>query len=67
MSFKGRTPDKGSKQWVRNEKLINQNPHLRAARDASEGFNPSGSNNGWTPSQANKDNWAEIFGKKDKQ
>lgn len=67
MWFKGRVPPKNSGQWVRNEKLINQNPHLRAARDTSEGFKPSGTNNGWTPSPAYRANWAEIYGKKDTQ
>lgn len=31
-------PKKGSDQWKKNEKLINTNPTLRAARDHSEGF-----------------------------
>jgi hypothetical protein len=66
MSFKGKVPPKNSRQWVKNEKLINQNPHLRAARDASEGFKPTGTNNGWTPSAAYKANYDAIF-KKDKQ
>ena len=38
MAFKGRTPDKGSKQWVKNEKIINSNPFLRSMREKSEGF-----------------------------
>ena len=33
-------PKKGSAQWAKNEKIINQNPTLRAARDRSQGFTP---------------------------
>lgn len=38
--MKGRTPKKGSGQWVKNEKIIAKNPLLRAVRDKSEGFKP---------------------------
>ena len=37
---KGTIPKKNSKQWKTNEKIINSNPALRAARDTSEGFKP---------------------------
>lgn len=65
MAFKGNTPEKGSKQWQKNEKTINQNPFLRKARDISEGFSGKGSasTGGWTPSQAYKDNYDAIFRK----
>jgi hypothetical protein len=68
MAFNGKTPDKGSAQWKKNEKIINSNPFLRGMREKSEGF--SGTNTtgtgGWTPSEAYKSNWDAIFGKKDK-
>lgn len=76
--FNGKTPDKGSKQWNKNEKIINQNPVLKKARDAAEGFNTSkrsyGSHHGGKgssgrPMEVSKeqfeDNWDRIFGKKD--
>ncbi len=68
MAFKGRTPDKGSKQWVKNEKIINSNPFLRSMREKSEGFSGTSttSTGGWTPSQAYKDNFDAIF-RKDKK
>ena len=68
MAFKGNTPEKGSKQWQKNEKTINQNPFLRKARDISEGFSGknSSSTGGWTPSQAYKDNYDAIFRKDQK-
>lgn len=68
MAFKGRTPDKGSKQWVKNEKIINSNPFLRSMREKSEGFSGKSTNStgGWTPSEAYKNNYDAIFGKKDK-
>ena len=34
----GDPPKKGSKEWVRNEKIINNNPHLKQMRDKAEGF-----------------------------
>lgn len=69
MAFKGSTPEKGSKQWKRNEKIINENPFLRKARDISEGFtgNNSASTGGWTPTEAYKANYDAIFGKKPKR
>jgi hypothetical protein len=74
--FQGRTPDKGTKQWVKNEKTINENPVLKKARDHTEGFNTSKKNYGSSPGgkgstqrptnhQAYADNWDRIFGKKD--
>lgn len=68
MAFNGKTPDKGSKQWVKNEKIINSNPFLRKMRDQSEGFTGSASSGtgGWTPTEAYKANYDAIFGKKDK-
>ena len=75
--FKGRTPDKGTKEYNRNEKIINNNPVLKKARDQSEGFNTAnksyGSSHGGKGSSqrpTNKDaydaGWDRIFGKKDK-
>jgi hypothetical protein len=59
--------EKNSSEWKRNEKIINETPALRQLRDISEGFTPGkGSGGGWTPSQAYKDNYDAIFGKKDK-
>jgi hypothetical protein len=64
----GKPPKKNSSEWKRNEKLINENPTLRAARDVTEGFTPGKSmgTGGWTPSEAYKANYDLIFGKKDK-
>jgi len=69
MAFKGSTPDKGSAQWKKNEKIINENPFLRSVREKSEGFSGKSttSTNGWTPTEAYKNNYDAIFGKKDKQ
>ena len=68
MAFKGNTPKKGSEQWKRNEKIISQTPALRKMRDQSEGFSGTSSGTGgWTPSEAYKNNYDAIFGKKDKQ
>jgi len=63
-------PPKNSKQWIKNEKIINENPTLKAARDRSEGFTPrKGATHGGKGSarrsgneQAYKDNWERIFG-----
>lgn len=65
MAFKGNTPEKGSRQWQKNEKIINENPVLRKARDISEGFsgNSSASTSGWTPTEAYKANYDAIFRK----
>jgi hypothetical protein len=68
MAFKGNTPDKGSEQWKRNEKIINQTPFLRKMREQSEGFSGKSSSAGnWTPTEAYKANYDAIFGKKDKK
>jgi hypothetical protein len=68
MAFKGNTPKKGSEQWKRNEKIIAQTPGLRKMRDQSEGFSGTSSGTGgWTPSEAYKNNYDAIFGKKDKK
>lgn len=63
----GDIPEKNSSEWKRNEKLINETPALRNVRDITEGFRPSGGRIATgTSSQAYKDNWERIFGKKDK-
>jgi hypothetical protein len=59
-------PPKNSAQWIKNEKIINTNPILRAARDQSEGLGSSGRSTG-VNSQAYLDGWDAIFGKKDKK
>jgi hypothetical protein len=62
-------PEKNSTQWRKNEKIINSTPALKQARDIAEGFSGRGSTatGGWAPSQAYKDNYDAIFGKKDKK
>ena len=66
MKESAKAPEKNSSEWKRNEKLINETPALRELRDISEGFTPGkGSIGGWTPTQAYKDNYDAIFGKKD--
>lgn len=60
-------PERNSSQWIKNEKIINETPYLRAARDRAEGFTSRGSSGAkHVPSQAYKDNYDLIFGKKDK-
>lgn len=60
-------PEKNSPQWIKNEKIINETPYLRAARDRAEGFSSRGSRGAThVPSQAYKDNYDAIFGRKDK-
>lgn len=69
---KGDIPPKNSPQWIKNEKIINQTPLLRAARDRAEGFTPRGNSGGKGDSsrpmsiskQEYADNWDRIFGKK---
>ncbi len=65
---KSPVPEKNSAQWRKNESLIARDPVLREARDISEGFRPSGHSGSRTPvpSQAYKDNWDAIFGKKER-
>ena len=66
-------PKKGSAQGVKNEKIINENPTLKAARDRSEGFRPrKGSTHGGKGSaqrpgnkQAYADGWDRIFGNRE--
>jgi hypothetical protein len=64
----GKPPKKNTSEWKRNEKIINENPVLRAARDVTEGLTPGKSTGtgGWTPTQAYKDNYDAIFGKNKK-
>ena len=72
--FKGDIPDKGTKQWVANEKTINNTGMLKKARDQSEGFNTAnkkyGSSHGGKGSAMRPSNqaayasgWDKIFGK----
>lgn len=40
MSASNKPPEKGSKQWIKNESAIAKNPLLRELRDTAEGFKP---------------------------
>ena len=75
---KSTVPEKGTSQWKKNEKIINENPALKRARDIAEGIEKPASaysNNGgkgsaaksFVYSQQYKDNWDRIFGNKDKK
>lgn len=66
MKQSGKPPEKNTKEWIRNEKIINENPALRAVRDTSEGFRPTSGIKTRAPSQAYKDGWDAIFGRKDR-
>lgn len=71
--MKHNIPDAGTAQWRKNEKIINENPVLKKARDTAEGFKPkSGSTHGGkgsatrpTDKSAYDAGWDRIFGKKD--
>ena len=64
---KSPVPQKDSAQWRKNESLIARDPVLRQARDISEGFKPSTTSGSRVAggSQAYKDGWDRIFGKRD--
>jgi hypothetical protein len=34
-------PEKGTRRYAQNEKIINQNPALKKARDIAQGFKPT--------------------------
>ena len=66
-------PKEGSAQWKKNEKIINENPTLKRARDQAQGYNVNsrsyGASHGGKGSarrggndQAYRDNWDLIFG-----
>jgi len=65
---------KKDKQWIANEKTINTDPTLKAARDISQGFRPKpgqthggkGSARRGSDDAAYEDGWDRIWGKKDK-
>ena len=57
-------PKKGSSEWIRNERIINQTPALKNMRDTAEGLSSRGTSTLSAPSQAYKDGWERIFGKK---
>jgi len=70
-------PEKGTKRYSQNEKIINNNTALKKARDISQGIEKSasaysthgGKGSAMRPgsySQEYKDNWETIFGNKDK-
>ena len=69
MKQTGKPPKKNTSEWKKNESMIAKHPGLRAARDISEGFTPGKSvgTGGWTPTEAYKNNYDLIFGKKDKK
>jgi len=70
----GEPPKKGSSDWVRNEKIINQTPALKQMRDNAEGFKSKpGQTHGGKGSARRSSNehlyaegWDRIFGKKEK-
>jgi len=76
MNKKGNVPETGSSQWKKNEKIINENPILKKARDKSQGFNTDSKSYSATHGgkgsarrvgneQAYKDNYDQIeWGKK---
>lgn len=67
-------PEKNTREWSKREKIINDNPVLKNARDQSEGFRPKstathggkGSSQRPTNKAAYDSGWDRIFGKKDK-
>lgn len=70
-------PPKNSPQWIKNEKIINETPYLRAARDRVEGFTPRGSSTHGGKGDTRRSmsiskeqfdaNWDAIFGKKNNE
>jgi hypothetical protein len=71
-------PEKGTRSYNRNEKIINNNTALKKARDIAQGLqkpdsaysSPGGKGSTYRPgnhSQDYKDNWEKIFGNKNKQ
>ena len=66
-------PEKGTKQWKKNETIINNNPTLKYARDKAEGIDKSKNHYGQTHggkgsatrintnSEQYKDNFDRIF------
>lgn len=67
-------PKTNSREWIKNEKTINQDPGLKAARDISQGFKPKpgqthggkGSARRGSNDAAYEDGWDRIWGKKKK-
>ena len=61
MAFKGKEPpEKNTRTWVKNEKLIAKNPVLRNARDKAEGFKPSSGITTGVNDQQYKDGYDKI-------
>ena len=69
-------PPSGSKQWVKNEKIINTNSALKQARDIQQGLEKpahryksthGGKGSAQRPgdNQAYRDNWDKIFGNRE--
>lgn len=71
----GEIPPKNSSQWIKNEKIINQTPALKRARDIAQGFTPRGSTGGKGDTRRSMSiskeqfdaNWDAIFGKKNNE
>jgi hypothetical protein len=55
-----KVPERNSKQWKRNEKIIAQDPTLRAARDVSQGLKPGSTITTGVQSEKYKDNYEKI-------
>ncbi len=55
-----KVPEKNSRQWKKNEKIISQDPALRAARDVSQGFKPGSTITTGVQSEKYKDNYSKI-------
>ena len=55
-----KVPEKNSRQWKKNEKIIAQDPALRAARDVSQGFKPGSTITTGVQSEKYKDNYDKI-------
>ncbi len=73
---KSNIPETGSQRWKQNEKIINENPVLKQARDTQQGLakpaHKYGSTHGGKGSarrggndQAYRDNWDKIFGNRE--
>ena len=58
-------PKKESREWKRNESIINKSPTLKRMRDIQQGFKPSSTIRVADNSQAYKDGWDRIFGNKE--
>ena len=60
MTDKSPVPEKGTAQWRKNEKMINENPVLKKARDIQQGLTTRGDITLGAPSEAYKANYDKI-------